>query len=179
MEEVVLVEPWFKINAKPFKQGLSNCVKRWSLLFKNYLVDFVTNSLSDLTEFIKSSTETLQDDPKPGDYDRLVEAMSCLGAVKARQSATDSMFEPLKETADLLKSYGQEELPRRWNNLKKRVVLMKQVVAPLQSDEVAKVRKWATEFEMTQNKYYKEFLEITPFQYECEEPYTVLDKVGM
>ncbi|VDK33899.1 unnamed protein product [Taenia asiatica] len=186
MEEVVLVEPWFKINAKPFKQGLSNCVKRWSLLFKNYLIEFVTNSLSDLDEFIKNSTETLQDDPKPGDYGRLVEAMSCLGAVKARQPTTDSMFEPLKQTGDLLKSYGQEvspetqllieELPRKWSNLKKRVVLMKQVVAPLQSEEVAKVRRWATEFEAVQHKYREDFLKITPFQYECEAPYTVLDK---
>lgn len=53
MEEVVLVERWFKINAKPFKHGLSNCVKRWSLLFKNYLIEFVTSSLSELDEFIK------------------------------------------------------------------------------------------------------------------------------
>lgn len=37
--------------------------------------------------------------------------MSCLGAVKARQPTTDSMFEPLKQTADLLKSYGQEVSP--------------------------------------------------------------------
>lgn len=54
---------------------------------------------------------------------------------------------------------------------------MKQVVAPLQSEEVVKVRMWATEFETVQQKYREDFLRITPFQYECEAPYTVLDKV--
>lgn len=55
---------------------------------------------------------------------------------------------------------------------------MKQVVAPLQSDEVAKVRKWASEFEGNQFKYRESFLKIEAFQYECEEPYKILDKVS-
>lgn len=55
MEEIILVEPWFKIDAKRFKHSLINCVKRWSLLFKKYLVDVVASSLSELDEFIKVS----------------------------------------------------------------------------------------------------------------------------
>ncbi|VDL18993.1 unnamed protein product [Hymenolepis diminuta] len=186
LEDTILVEPWFKINAKRFKQSLINCVKRWSLLFKKYLINFVANSLSDLDNFIKTSDKSLEEDPAPEDYNRLIEIMICLGAVKSRQASTDAKFEPLKRTVDLLNSYGQEvtpeilslieELPRRWNNLKKRVVLMKQVVAPLQSDEVAKVRKWASEFEAAQFRYREHFLKIPSFQYECKEPYGVLDK---
>ncbi|VDN98885.1 unnamed protein product [Rodentolepis nana] len=222
MEDTILVEPWFKIDAKRFKQSLINCVKRWSLLFKKYLVNFLETSLRDLDNFIKTSGKNLEEDPSPGDYDRLIEIMSCLGAVKSRQANTDEMFEPLKRTVDLLQSYGQEvtpeilsltevsyilvavkpdnqlaliisgfsqdtakdmgeaehELPRRWGNLKKRVVLMKQVVAPLQSDEVAKVRKWASQFEAKQFKYREYFLKIPPFQLECEDPYRILDKVS-
>lgn len=45
---------------------------------------------------------------KEGDYDGLVEVMRHLMKVKERQSATDSMFEPLKQTIELLKSYGEE-----------------------------------------------------------------------
>ena len=56
---------------------------------------------------IKTSNKTLEEDPTPGDYDRLLETMSCLAAVKARQVATNAMFEPLKRTIELLKSYGQ------------------------------------------------------------------------
>ena len=42
-----------------------------------------------------------------GDYDGLVGVMGQLLAVKDRQAATDNMFEPLKETIELLQSYGQ------------------------------------------------------------------------
>lgn len=43
-----------------------------------------------------------------GDYDGLVHVMQHLGNVKDRQEATDGMFEPLKQTIELLKTYNQE-----------------------------------------------------------------------
>ena len=43
-----------------------------------------------------------------GDYDGLVNCMGHLIAVRDRQAATDEMFEPLKETIELLKTYNQE-----------------------------------------------------------------------
>lgn len=43
-----------------------------------------------------------------GDYDGLVAVMGHLMRVKERQAATDSMFEPLKETVALLSTYGEE-----------------------------------------------------------------------
>lgn len=45
---------------------------------------------------------------KEGDYDGLVEVMGHLMKVKERQVATDNMFEPLKQTIELLKTYGEE-----------------------------------------------------------------------
>lgn len=45
---------------------------------------------------------------KEGDYDGLVEVMGHLMKVKERQAATDNMFEPLKQTIELLKTYGEE-----------------------------------------------------------------------
>ncbi len=43
-----------------------------------------------------------------GDYDGLVEVMGHLIAIKDRQPTTDVMFEPLKQTIELLASYDQE-----------------------------------------------------------------------
>ena len=43
-----------------------------------------------------------------GDYDGLVGVMGHLMQVKDRQPAADHMFEPLKETIELLTTYGQE-----------------------------------------------------------------------
>ena len=43
-----------------------------------------------------------------GNYDALVDVMGHLKAVKERQATTDVMFDPLKETIELLASYSQE-----------------------------------------------------------------------
>ena len=50
----------------------------------------------------------LQRNVDEGDYEELVFVMSNLFAVRERQSATDEMFEPLKQTIELLKTYDQE-----------------------------------------------------------------------
>ena len=57
---------------------------------------------------------------KEGDYDGLVEVMGHLMKVKERQTATDNMFEPLKQTIELLKSYG-EEMPEETHVPSKRL----------------------------------------------------------
>lgn len=66
------------------------------------------SSLSDLEEFIKVTETGLSRKVGEGDYAALVEIMGHLMAVKERQSATDEMFEPLRHTIDLLKTYEQE-----------------------------------------------------------------------
>ena len=43
-----------------------------------------------------------------GDFDGLVKCMGHVIAVKDRQATTDEMFEPLKQTIELLHQYGQE-----------------------------------------------------------------------
>ena len=42
------------------------------------------------------------------DYDGLVDVMCHLIAIKDRQETTDIMFEPLKQTIELLSTYSQE-----------------------------------------------------------------------
>lgn len=34
---------WFRIDGKPFKQALLNIIKKWSYMFKQHLIDHVTN----------------------------------------------------------------------------------------------------------------------------------------
>ena len=34
---------WFRVDARPFKQALLNMIKRWSFMFKQHLIDHVTN----------------------------------------------------------------------------------------------------------------------------------------
>lgn len=53
-----MFEGWFRVDVRPFKQALLNIIKRWSFMFKQHLIDHVTNSLNDLAEFIKVSDVT-------------------------------------------------------------------------------------------------------------------------
>jgi len=68
-------------------------------------------SLRNLSEFISSADKGLTQPIKEGDYKTLIGVMGQLMAVKERQSATDDMFEPLKETIELLKTYNQDLMP--------------------------------------------------------------------
>uniref|UniRef100_A0A8C2YH93 Dynein axonemal heavy chain 9 n=1 Tax=Coturnix japonica TaxID=93934 RepID=A0A8C2YH93_COTJA len=190
-EEVNRIEPisifhsWMKVDARPFKASLQNVVKRWSLLFKQHLIDHVTHSLTDLEEFIKIADEGLSKKVEKGDYDGLVEIMGHLMAVKERQSVTDAMFEPLKQTVELLKAYEQqlpeevhkqlEELPEKWNNVKKQAIAVKQHVAPLQANEMAALRRSCAAFDAEQHRFRERFRKEAPFRFDAEKPYQLLD----
>ena len=67
-------------------------------------------SLKDLAEFITVSTQGLTGSVEEGDYQGLVDVMARLMAVKDQQATADTMFEPLTQTIQLLKTY-QQELP--------------------------------------------------------------------
>ncbi|XP_067673689.1 dynein beta chain, ciliary-like [Haliotis asinina] len=186
IEGMTIFESWFRVDAKPFKQALLNIIKRWSFMFKQHLIDHVTNSLNELSDFIKVTDTGLNTPVEEGDYNGLVNVMGHLFAVRERQSSTDEMFEPLKHTIELLKTYEQEmpeevhvqlqELPEQWNNTKKISITIKQTVAPLQANEVANIRKKSATFDVNQHKFREKFRHIKPFRYDCERPYDLLDK---
>lgn len=77
-----------------------------------YLIWFINItqhfSLKELSEFITTTDHGLAKNVQEGDYDGLVECMGHLFSVKERQAITDDMFEPLKQTIELLKTYDQE-----------------------------------------------------------------------
>ncbi|NXY46192.1 DYH9 protein, partial [Ceuthmochares aereus] len=186
IEPITIFQSWMKVDARPFKVSLLNVIKRWSLVFKQHLVDHVTHSLADLDEFIKTANKGLNKKVEKGDYDGLVEIMGHLQAVKERQSVTDAMFEPLKQTIELLKSYEQqlpeevykqlEELPEKWNSVKKLAVAVKQHVAPLQANEMTVVRKSCAAFDVEQQRFRERFQKEAPFRFDTEKPYQLLDE---
>ncbi|XP_043925655.1 dynein axonemal heavy chain 17-like [Protopterus annectens] len=177
---------WMQIDCHPFKQALLNVIKRWSLMFKQHLIDNINNSLTDLTAFIKIANAGLTQPLKEGDYQGLILVMGHLMKIKARQVSTDNMFEPLKQTIELLKTYGEEmpeethqqlhDLPEKWNNIKKIALVVKQNVAPLQANEVSIIRRKCQQFEIRQYEFREHFRETAPLNYDYPNPYTALDK---
>ncbi|NXO09420.1 DYH9 protein, partial [Oriolus oriolus] len=194
-EEVTRMQPlstfqgWLRLDARPFKAALLNEIKRWSLVFKQHLLDHVTHSLADLDEFIQTAERGLSRKVEKGDYGGLVEVMAHLLAVKERHSATDAMFEPLKETIELLRAYEQqlpeevhqqlEELPEKWSQVKKLAQAVKQQVAPLQASEVTALRQRCAAFDARQLRLRERFGREAPFRFDTERPYQLLDAKHM
>lgn len=43
LEPIQVFDSWMKIDVRPFKTSLLNIIKKWSLTFKQHLVDYVTH----------------------------------------------------------------------------------------------------------------------------------------
>ncbi|KAM9002992.1 dynein axonemal heavy chain 9 [Sarcophilus harrisii] len=185
LESFKIFDNWMKIDIRPFKMSLLNVIKKWSFMLKQHLIDHVTHSLADLEIFIRNGENGLNKKIEKGDFTGLVKIMRLLMALKERQSSTDEMFEPLKHTIELLKIYEQElpdavfkqleELPEKWNNIKKMAIMMKQHVAPLQEDEVTALRQKCAAFGVEQHTFREQFHKEAPFRYDSIKPYQVLD----
>nr|XP_060503678.1 dynein axonemal heavy chain 17 [Panthera onca] len=185
-ENTKVFNGWLQCDCRPFKQALLNIIKRWGFMFKRHLSEHVVNSLADLEAFMKVARMGLTKPLKEGDYDGLVEVMGHLMKVKERQVATDNMFEPLKQTIELLKTYGEEmpeethvklqELPEQWTNTKKLAIQVKQNVAPLQANEVNILRRKCQQFELKQHEFREKFRQEAPFTFTDPDPYKSLNK---
>ncbi|CAF3056070.1 unnamed protein product [Rotaria socialis] len=188
IDPIQVFDKWFRIDARPFKQTLLNTVKKWSFMFKQWLIEHVTNSLNELQEFIENTNKQLKRPVKEGDYNLLVEIMAHLAAIKQREQVTDALFAPLKDTIELLKSYNQdlpeevhqqlEILPEKWLNLKRNYVAIRQNVAPLQAQENTKIRQRLADFDTVQTQFRERFKSEAPYIYETPEAYKRLDRVN-
>ncbi|PAA56702.1 hypothetical protein BOX15_Mlig034196g2 [Macrostomum lignano] len=184
-EPHVVFDGWLRLDVRPFKQALLNTVRKWSHLLKDHLVNHVINSLSDLDSFIQETKEILAIEPQPGDYHQLVAVMARLAAQKERQAQTDAMFEPLQQTIELLKEYGQEMppevhdqlevLPESWSNCKKMAAQMRTGLLPLQNQQVSRISAEASEFDQSQRALQEAFRCCAAFQRTCSDPYAEID----
>ena len=172
----VIIQGWFKIDAKPLKQSLNLVVKKWSYTLTKHLSDDVVSSLNDLNKFVKLNKKGLSSKIEEGNYDALVSAMGLLHATKVRTNGIDSMFEPLRKTVNLLRQFGVEmpdeihkllnDLPEEWSEVKKLSVSIKDSVAPLQAKEVDILQQKCNRFEMRNHNFREEFRKKAPFKFE-------------
>ncbi|NXP60283.1 DYH17 protein, partial [Chloropsis cyanopogon] len=185
-EETKVFGGWLQSDCRPFKKALLHAIKGQSLVLRQFLAHHVTSSLEELQEFIKESTAGLSKPLEEGDYEGLVAVMGHLARVKERQEMTDAMFEPLKETVALLKTYG-DKMPEEvhlqlqagcsgWDNNKKLCLRVADNAAPLQAAEAAILRNKCQEFEATQLAFRDTFQEKAPFSYTEPEPYKSLNR---
>lgn len=60
---------------------------------------------------------------------------------------------------------SSQELPEKWNNVKKMAVTVRQQVAPLQANEVALLRQRCSAFDLEQQQFCEQFRREAPFRY--------------
>lgn len=65
-------------------------------------------SVKELSHFLEDTAGGLSAKVSDGDYAGLVNIMGHLMAIRDRQISNEQHFKPLKSTAELLKSYGQQ-----------------------------------------------------------------------
>uniref|UniRef100_A0A803WBL3 Dynein axonemal heavy chain 17 n=1 Tax=Ficedula albicollis TaxID=59894 RepID=A0A803WBL3_FICAL len=183
-EETKVFGGWLQSDCRPFKKALLDAIKGHSLVLRQFLANHVTSSLQEVQDFIQESTAGLSKPLEEGDYEGLVEVMAHLAKVRERQEATDVMFEPLKETVALLKTYGDkmpdeihlqlQKLPEQWDNNKKLCLRVAESAAPLQAAEAAVLRDKCQDFE--QLAFRETFLSRAPFSYADTEPYNLMNR---
>ncbi|XP_008293045.1 dynein heavy chain 11, axonemal [Stegastes partitus] len=186
LEDFRVFDGWFRVDVKLFKASLLNIVKKWSWLFKEHLLTYVTNSLDELQKFIQATVEGLNHPLAKVDHRAFVEVMSHLLAVRDRQQTTDKIFGPLRETMNLLDRYGvtipeqfysqMEELPEKWGSAKKLALKVRHEVAPMQNAEVMVLRRRCMDFEVKQTNFREMFRAKAPFSYDAVHPYVGLEK---
>uniref|UniRef100_A0A3B5A740 Dynein axonemal heavy chain 11 n=1 Tax=Stegastes partitus TaxID=144197 RepID=A0A3B5A740_9TELE len=177
---------WLQLDIRPFKHTLMNVIKRWSWMFKEHLLNHVNQSVRELSSFVQDTASGLSAKVSDGDYAGLVNIMGHLMAIRDRQISNEQHFKPLKSTAELLKTYGQqlpesvytqlEELPEKWKSLRKIAFTVKHEVAPLQSNEVSVIRRKCVRFEVKQYEFREQFRTESIFKINLEEPYKLIDK---
>ncbi|CAL8367474.1 unnamed protein product [Boreogadus saida] len=167
------------------------------------------DSVRDLSSFVHDAVQGLGSKVSDGDYAGLVDIMGHLMAIRDRQISTEQHFKPLMSTAELLKTYGQqlpesvyaqlEELPEKWKSLKKIAFTVKHEVAPLQSNEVAVIRRKCARFEVSpsaclsvcrhvlwlrsdsevkQHEFREVYRTEVIFKVSVSEPYKMIDKTN-
>lgn len=172
----VVVDAWFRIDARPLKQSLNVVVKKWSYALTKHLSDETVSSLNEVNRFVKLNKKGLCVTIAEGDYTALVNAMGLLHGVKRRSNAIDIMFEPLRKTVNLLRQFGVEmpedvhkmlnDLPEEWSEVKKLSSAIKDQVAPLQAKEVEVLQQKCNKFEMKNHNFREEFRKKAPFRFE-------------
>nr|XP_027209167.1 dynein beta chain, ciliary-like [Penaeus vannamei] len=188
IDTMMVFDRWLRLDVRPFKHGLLENTKKWAQMYKQHLIAQVTDSLTELDNFIKTTEVGVAQDLNNGDYDTLVSIMAHLVRVRDRVHTTDAMFEPLKAIIALVQQYGDDlpetmhlklqELPEQWESLKKQCDLIRQHVAPLKANEVSVIRKKCIKFETRQNIYREKFKKYSFFNYDCELPYWRLERVN-
>jgi hypothetical protein len=186
VKDNILFDQWFRVDVRGFKTSLHATVKKWSFMFLKHLTEHVTNTLNELSSFIQEASVGLKTEITEGSYDKLVYVMGYLNAVTSRAESTDRCFGPLNDTVQLLRTFDVDmpdavhqllsNLPAKWGDMKKLAENVGHSVAPVQADEVSKLKRRSNQFDVRNFEFREDFLKRAPLRYDSQQPYERIDK---
>lgn len=91
-----------------FKQSLLNEVAKWIDVHKKYLTNEVERQLTELAQFIRSGSATLNLEIDRDDYETLLKVMDVLAQVRDRRNYINNLFGPISNTIEMLRLYGDD-----------------------------------------------------------------------
>jgi len=130
----------------------------------------------------------------PAGKENLKQVMKDIGDVRKRMEVTQAMFEPLKETVQLLKNHGVdiastevsgkdvqdylEEAPMAWDSLVKKSFKKKEEILPLQMIEVESLKEEIDDFDTSVRDFRQQFKREAPYNFEgrCQDAYKKMDE---
>eukprot|EP00163_Fabomonas_tropica_P031151 TRINITY_DN730_c1_g2_i2.p1 TRINITY_DN730_c1_g2~~TRINITY_DN730_c1_g2_i2.p1 ORF type:complete len:4514 (+),score=1634.66 TRINITY_DN730_c1_g2_i2:234-13775(+) len=173
---VTVFDTWLRVDSKPVKQSISQFVDRWVNMFVSHLLQDIIDQLSEVNEFMEKVTAGLTEEVQPGDVPGLITALTHLHAVQVREEAINGMFAPLQRQVELLHKYDRavpdhvmtelERTPADWNHCKKLAVNAKEVLNPMQTAQVAAMKKEEEHFQDKVERFRTAFLERAPFNFD-------------
>jgi dynein axonemal heavy chain len=175
-KESTTEQGWLRINAQPIKQALGTWINRWIHTYTSYLYNEVTRKLNGLEAMMGEVEQGLSKPVPKGDSDTLKTVLGFIHAVKSSEKQTIAAFQPLRETANMLKKYGRpldeyemkllSDAPMKWDSTVAMVYKVKEQVNTLQNEEVDKIKEKIDEFEVDLRDFRKAFKENAPFKYD-------------
>lgn len=140
IEDLVSVG-WLSVNQLPSKQALSSLAAKWKYVYASYLEQRILHVLGFLDQFfneIEPEVEEITGEEE--DTQAFMRLMSVFNRVNAKQQEMDTKFGAVHRAVLIVEKFGHPlshaakeqfaNVPQRWSNLKKRVALGKQRIAP-------------------------------------------------
>eukprot|EP00755_Sulcionema_specki_P032815 Sspe_Gene.20010::Locus_7312_Transcript_1_1_Confidence_1.000_Length_13148::g.20010::m.20010/K10408/DNAH; dynein heavy chain, axonemal len=146
---------WLLLSTERLKDELIALTREWRNRFLEYLRDRVARRLRRFELFVQDIGKGVEGCEHG--YEDLTRVMEHLARFQSTCDAIDRMFDPLKETVNLLKKFEMslpatfleqlDQAPGKWRDLKTLCFQANELLTPRQLEEVGRIAAWESNLE--------------------------------
>lgn len=171
---------WLRVNSQPIKTAMLTWVSKWIYHFTLYLHDHVVTTLTELAHFMDTVLRGLEE--SVADQEALKRVMTHIRDVRKQMTRTTELFDPLRDTVQLLKLHGVnvdetkigdhavqdylEAAPMQWEAIVNKTFQKKEEILPLQLAEVESIKEDLESFYLDMRKFRTVFRTTAPFSFQ-------------